>query len=71
MDGSSLHLLPFTIINRSLDFKCRVHLKLWFLKLYLGHILKSLVSQWRMSVSLGLREPDRLLLENIAVMTVP
>lgn len=27
MDGSSLHLLPFTIINRLLDFKWRVHLK--------------------------------------------
>lgn len=34
-----------------------------FLKLYLGHGLGPPVSQGRMSVSLGLREPDRLLLE--------
>lgn len=39
-----------------------------FLRLYLGHGLRSRVSQGRrMSVSLGLREPDRLLLENIAI----
>lgn len=41
--------------------------KVWFLKLYLGHILRSSVSQWRMSISLGLREADRLLLGNIAI----
>lgn len=38
-----------------------------FLKLYFGHIFRSLVSQWRMSVSPGLRGPDQLFLENIAV----
>lgn len=54
--------------NRLLDLTCAGRLKfVVFPELYLGHILRYLMSQWKMFVSPGLRRPDRLLLENTAI----
>lgn len=54
--------------NRSLSVTCAGRLKFMvFLELYLGRILRYLMSQWKMFVSPGLRGPDRLLLENTAI----